>query len=207
MPHYNPQRRSDEEDSASVGKDQFYVSCSGGQEGGPRLFNIFLYGTILAAEQFIPAVQALQDAGPEDNVIVHLSTGGGSVDATDTFLTALSNTLAKTVMINATGGVHSAGTYILLWAADMGYDIQFSDGFYSMVHTGSFGYGGKLSDFKSAVRFLMDKDEADTWKTYKGFLTDEEIEHLLFGREFWFDAYEFSVRLQKRNDLFAETEE
>lgn len=199
--HARPRKEEDEEEGGGA----FHVSCMEGEES--RVFNIFVYGPIESAKQFIPAVEALMSAKPDDVVFVHLSTPGGSVNATDTFLTSLANCLCDNILFVASGGVCSAGTIILMWANDNGYEIEYSPGFYAMVHTGSFGFGGKTSDFKSAVRFLLEKDEAETWATYKGFLSDEEVENMLFGREYWFDEHEFKVRLQKRNEILAENEE
>lgn len=198
------QKQRGRDDDRSPFKDAFHVSCMG-EEDEDKIYNIFLYGSIDEAEQFIPAVEALQYADERDLVVVHLSTPGGSVDATDAFLAALSSTSAQ-VVFKASGGVCSAGTMILVWAADNGCPIEYSEGFYAMVHTGSFGYGGKMSDFKSAVRFLLSKDEAETWGLYKGFLTDEEIEHVLYGREYWFTAHEVQVRLRRRQEMFREEE-
>lgn len=201
----NNKHRAGNDGLPSALKDAFHVSCMG-EEDDPKIYNIFVYGAIEDTTQFIPAVEALQYATEGDLVVVHLSTPGGDVNATDTFLNALGS-CDGSIVFKASGAVCSAGTMILVWAADNGCPIEYSEGFYAMVHTGSFGYGGKLSDFKSAVRFLLSKDEAETWGLYKGFLTDDEIEHMLYGREFWFDSHEFRVRLARRAALFDEQSE
>lgn len=166
-----------------------------------KLLNIFIFDVITSPEQFIPAILALQTLSDTDHVCVHVSTPGGDVDATDTFLTALSMCPAPNTFI-ATGGCHSAGTILLLHADE----VQFSEGFNSLIHIGSMGYGGKSSDFRTASKFLLDFDETLMYRTYKFFLTDEEIARCIKGEDFWFTADEFQARLLKRNKLEEDEE-
>jgi ATP-dependent protease ClpP protease subunit len=163
------------------------------------IFDIFLFGPIEDATQFIPAIQVLQAAGENDIVQIHLSSPGGSLDATDTFLDAMRNTEAR-VVVRASGGVHSAGTVILL-AAD---EFYLSENFNCLIHNGSTGAGGKYSDFKAQARASEKYMDTVLRKTYAGFLTEEEIDALLEGKDFWFDAEEFVKRYEVRNELLKE---
>lgn len=188
----------DEDDEGSIfdmmaGNKAFKVTCAG-PEHGPCLFNIYLYSEIMKSEQFIPAIEALQAANEDDVVVVHLSTPGGSIDATDTFLHALRGARAR-VMFNASGGCHSAGTLILMHAKE----ITFSEGFNALIHNGSVGFGGKFSDWESGTAYTRKHMRALFERTYKGFLTDVEIADLIAGKDFWLDAADFKKRLLKRN--------
>ena len=167
-----------------------------------KLVNIFVFGPIEEPDQFIPAIEALQFLKETDHVVVHISSPGGDIGATDTFLNALDNCAAGNTFI-ATGGCHSAATIMLMHAEE----IQFSENFYSLVHNGSMGYGGKASDFRSAADFYRKWDETVMWRTYKGFLTNEELEGVIRGVDIWMDGAEFQARLQKRNELENQDEE
>jgi len=172
--------------------DAFHVSCIETEEG-PKIFNIFIYGGIEDAEQFIPAIEAMQVADENDLVMVHLSTPGGDIDATDTFLHAYDQCRAR-VVFNASGGVHSAGTLILMYADE----VIFSEGFNALVHNGSVGHGGKYSEWRAASDHVRKHMEEMFWKTYRGFMSDEEISQMLEGKDFWFDVNEFKARHAKR---------
>lgn len=94
-------------------------------------FNVYVWGLIEDSTQFIHAVECLQQATENDTVCIHLSTDGGSLDATDTFLTYMKQCAGR-VVVKASGGVHSAGTVILL-AAD---EFELSENFNALVHNG-----------------------------------------------------------------------
>jgi ATP-dependent protease ClpP protease subunit len=158
--------------------------------------DIFLYGEIEDAAQFIEAIDALESANEGDLVIINLSTPGGSCDATDTFLQAMRECRAR-IIVKATGGVHSAGTVILLAAEE----FVLSENFNSLIHNGSFGVYGKASDAKAQAAFVNKYMDDTARATYEGFLTDEEIEDMIAGKDFWMDAPEWMRRWNIREAL------
>lgn len=160
-------------------------------------FNIYLFDEIVSAEQFIPAIEALKAAGSNDVVHIHLSTPGGSMDATDTFLDELSKCQAK-IITHASGGVHSAGTIILLHSDH----FFLSRNFNALVHNASYGAGGKASDVRAQVKYTDRHVQKVLSETYAGFLTETEIAQLIEGKDFWFDAEEFGERFERRNEYF-----
>lgn len=195
-------KRGNEDDDDFEADNSFHVSCVEAEEG-TRLFNIFLFGLIENERQFIPAIKALQVANDDDVVMIHLSTPGGDIDATDTFLHALSMCRAEQVIFQASGGVHSAGTFILMHADN----VILSEGFNSLVHCGSLGHGGKYSDWKSSTAFAQRHFENQLRTAYTGFMTDEEIEAMIAGKDFWFDGADFAERLDRRAAFRAATED
>ena len=162
------------------------------------IFNIYLFGVIEDANQFISAIEVLQAAGENDVVLIHLSTDGGSLDATDTFITAMQECEAR-VIVKASGGVHSAGTVILLNADE----FVLSENFNALIHNGSTWSGGKFSDWKSQTKHTERYMEKVMRTTYENFLTDKEIDELLDGKDLWLDADAFMERMQRRNDIRA----
>ena len=162
-------------------------------------FNIYLVDAIETPRQFINAIEVLQTASEKDTVYIHLQTPGGSLDATDTFIQAMRECEAK-IIVKASGGVHSAGTVILLEADE----FTLSQNFNCLIHNGSCGAGGKFSDFKVQARHTEEYMERVMRSTYRGFLTEEEITALLEGKDFWFFAEEFGERFELRNALMME---
>jgi ATP-dependent protease ClpP protease subunit len=166
------------------------------------IYKIKLFGAIEEPQQFASAIEAFERAQPDDKVLVHLQSPGGSVDATDAFLHAMHNCQAP-VHIVATGGCHSAATIILMNAQS----FTLSDNFYALIHNGSTGTWGKMSDYKAETAFTSHYMEELMKKTYEGFLTDDEIQRLIEGKDFWFGPKEFCERHERRNEWFAAQEQ
>lgn len=160
------------------------------------IFNIYLFGVIEDATQFIGAIEVLSAASEADEVHIHLSTDGGSMDATDTLLAAMGKTEAK-VVCHSSGGTHSAGTIILL-SAD---EFSLSENANFLIHNGSAGSGGKFSDFKAQSKHSLAYMERVLRKTYHHFLNPEELDALIEGKDFWMDADEFITRYEVRNQM------
>jgi ATP-dependent protease ClpP protease subunit len=188
--------RSSDADEFEKDTEPFHVSRMVTEE--ETVYNLFIFGVIKDAEQFIPAIEALQVAGEDDTFLVNISTPGGDIDATDTFLQALEATEARVVYI-ASGGVHSAGTLILMRAHPE--QVAFSDGFNALVHNGAVGFGSKYSDWVSAAAYTKGHMDGLMRSAYRGFLSDDEIEAMLNGKDYWFGAEEFRTRLQNRYTL------
>lgn len=160
-------------------------------------FNVYLYGPIEDASQFIGAQEVFRAAGPDDVVEVHLSTPGGSMDATDTFLQAMHECEGR-VIIRASGGVHSCGSIILLHASE----FTLSPNFNMLVHNGSTGMGGDLNKFAAAAKHSVEYMNRVLRDVYEGFLTKEELQAMIDGKDFWVDGKEFMRRWNLRQEHF-----
>lgn len=161
------------------------------------VFNVYLFGPIFESTQFIAAIEALQAAGSDDTVVIHLSSPGGSLDATDTFLQAMNDCDGR-VIVRATGGCHSAGSVILLHADE----FTLSENFNCLIHNGACGAGGDFNKFVAQAKHSIDYMNKIMRKTYEGFLSPDEIEALVEGKDFWLDAAEFMRRWEARQEYF-----
>ena len=159
------------------------------------IFQLYIFGPIYHANQFIPHIEALNAAGENDIVRIHLSTPGGSLDATDTFLQSMHECEGR-VIIHASGGVHSAGSVILLNATE----FTLSENFNMLIHNGSFGAYGDFNKAVAQAKHSQEYMENVMRTTYEGFLTPEEIEQMLEGKDFWLGPEEFCARQEKRTE-------
>lgn len=190
----NKRKSADYDDDGSPG--QFEVTYQPKQSG---LYTIYIFGTIVDPSQFIGAIEVMNRASEDDLVVVHLQTPGGSIDATDTFISAMRDCEAD-VIVYASGGVHSAGTIILMNAPA----FRLSRNFNALVHNGSVGTGGKFSDFKAAAKSYEQQMEGVLRSTYEGFLTPKELDEMIAGKDFWLDAKGFSDRFSARQEFLKE---
>jgi ATP-dependent protease ClpP protease subunit len=171
---------------------QFPISFEPHRSG---TYNIYLFGAIECPTQFIGAIEVMRMATENDTIVIHLQTCGGSLDATDTFIQAMRECEAP-IVVRASGGVHSAGTMILLEADH----FTLSENFSSLIHNGSTGSGGKFSDYKSETTFTTKWFERSLRETYEGFLTPSEIDDVIKGVDIWLDADEWMQRAHARNE-------
>lgn len=191
--------RGDAEYFSSGAMSEFLVTYTPIKAG---VYNIYLFGEIESPNQFVSALEIMNNATPLDEVHLHLSTNGGCMDTTDTFITAMNRCEAK-VVVSVTGSCMSAGTIILLNADE----FCLSDNATFLLHNGSFGAGGKFSDVKAQTKHTVAYMEKILRKTYRHFLSELEIDQLIEGKDFWLDSTQFTERYEVRNNaLYAEFE-
>ena len=148
--------------------------------------------------QFQTAVQVLNMAKEEDEVEIRLSCcPGGSVDAGDTMLHAMRRTDAHIKSV-ASGGVHSMGTHLLLEADE----FELSNGFNACIHCGQNGAYGTVAEYTVKAKFDMDFRTRQFREAYEGFLTEQEIDEVLEGKDIWLDAQQWCDRAMIRRDYF-----
>jgi ATP-dependent protease ClpP protease subunit len=162
-------------------------------------YKININRPILGAWQFEGAVEVLQRATEDDGVLINLQTPGGSVDATDMLVQAMADCPAH-IHTKASGGVCSAGTVILLNSDS----FELSKNFYALIHNGSTGSVGKYSDYAAEVVFSTKHHENFIRNSYEGFLTEEEIDALLKGKDFWMEGKEFGSRYEARQAFLVQ---
>jgi hypothetical protein len=69
------------------------------------------------------------------------------------------------------------------------------------VHSAFGGSAGILNNLANHSNFIDQQVRSLMKDTYAGFLTDEELEQVYLGREFWFNAEEIITRLERRFEL------
>lgn len=152
---------------------------------------------ITDVSQFSTAIQVLDMAKEEDEVEVHLQSPGGNVDACGAFIHALRKCRAPIHMV-ASGGVHSAGTHILLEADS----FELAEGFNSLIHNGSSGAYGNINEYHAKSDF----DKVFIYEHYKGiyegFLSDKEFDGMMRGDNLWLNAKQWHDRAVKRMEHF-----
>lgn len=161
-------------------------------------FTIRLDRQLTDSELFQEELATLRMAGPQDTVHILLNGPGGS----DSVMKAFLNTMAQSeahIITEIEGQCCSALTMIFL----VGHEFRVSDDSEFMIHTASFGYGGKENNVRQYVEFNAKANSRLMHKYYQHYLTNEEIEQCIEGKDFWMDADEIMERLEKRQELFT----
>lgn len=163
-------------------------------------YNIFLQGAIESEEDFNEALTVLSIAEEQDSVNIYLSSPGGSVDAANTLVYAMSKCQCP-VHVLASGTVASAAPIILLSADSFEID-NFAQ---IMFHQWSYGSCANVTDMFKYAEFTKKQMRKHFEFHTKGFFTQEEIDDILENKnEYWMDADEFVERFQNMQEYRTE---
>ncbi len=145
-------------------------------------------------------VQAIGELGQGDIIQFDIASPGGQLSGLVSLLAAISNTEAH-VIANIVGSASSAASILALNC----HEIYVSEYATMLVHNASYAVGGKAADIHGYVLHLNDISEKMLKDTYRYFLTDQEIEKVISGTDFWFNAEQITERLQRKQE--GETKE
>lgn len=147
-------------------------------------------------------IERMSNLTEQDEVHLVINSVGGTADGAMAIISAIENTDAVVVGI-VEGKCHSAASIILMHCdgAAIGKYAH------SLCHVWSNFDGGKAPDFDSSYnfnrKFLRDFIE----DSYKYFMTDEEIQQMLDGKDWWFDADSLAERIQRRYEMLQQEQE
>lgn len=161
-----------------------------------RQHSFYLSGPILGPEHYIKWFHLMRHAGEDDVIMLHINSPGGDASTAIQFMRVMAECQA-TVVASVEGNCMSAATMIFLFA-DM---FQVSEHSMFMFHNYSgfsYGKGGEMFD---SITHERKWSKAMLEGTYRDFLTKEEIDAMLDGKDIWMDAEEATERLLKRDEM------
>lgn len=135
----------------------------------------------------------IRQASEDDTIYLRINSCGGNLDTTLQFLRVLQETKAHTIA-SLEGVCKSAATILFLACKshEVSQFVQFMCHDYSNLMSGK---GGELHSQVANDR----KMTADLFREiYDGFMTSEEIEAMIGGTDFYFNAEEVVMRLTNR---------
>lgn len=116
---------------------------------------------------------------------------GGSIDTCNLLTKAIKETQAHTIgFVGSTCA--SAATAVILACEEWEIDSQSS----FMIHTGTFGVYGKTPEIEIEVKHRGMMVTRWVQDTYAGFLTQEEINRVIDGKDYYFEGEELATRLR-----------
>ena len=180
-----------------------YMLPSGLVDTKPIAFkhDISINDVIGAPQELLEAVRTIRNAGPNDVIHLFCNSPGGSLYTTTEILSAMLQTEAH-IITELTGEACSAMAIIFL----AGDEFRVSDDAVLMNHGASYGvYGTQQQVYDNVVASQKQLTKLAK-KYYEGFLTPEEIERLLEGKEYWMDAEEVIQRLENRDKVRQESQ-
>lgn len=150
-----------------------------------------LFGEITEVDDYFDLIDALNYASPDDEFIIRIHSGGGLLGTADVIINAIQNTQAR-VHGHIESLCGSAATIIFLNCHS--YSISPRSEFF--VHTASSGTIGKEHENYASIMFDRKRVHKMIRDAYEGLLTDQEIDNVLKGQDYYFDAEELGERLE-----------
>ena len=155
------------------------------------LYEYYLVDDIGEASEYIQLCDVLRSASPNDEILIRINSGGGSLATANMIVNAIRESQA-----HVHGFIEStcASAATLIYLACHSYSL--SEDADMMIHTSSSLYGGKEHEQHSYVTFSRKKIHKMVRDRYAGFLTEKEIENVLNGQDYYFDSEEIGERLE-----------
>ena len=167
-----------------------------------NVYHFNLYGAIEECHYYADLLQVLRNSSANDTVHIHINSPGGRIGTAVQILNWMEQTDAK-VVAHLEAECHSAATLIFL-AAD---EWVVYDNALLLFHTytcGMWGEGHKLeSQLVATKQWVNTLSE----KYYKNFLTPEELELMIGGKDYWLTSDDVVTRLESYQKAREELED
>lgn len=145
-----------------------------------RQYSFYLSGEVKEPEEYIEWFETIRNAGPDDEIVIHINSMGGNLDTAIQFIRVLGETPAC-VTTSIEGSCMSAATVIFL----QGQNFCITPHSLIMCHNysgGAFGKGGEIYD---NIVYERNWSRGFLHEVYKDFLTDAEINSMLENKDLW----------------------
>jgi ATP-dependent protease ClpP protease subunit len=162
-------------------------------------FHFYIHGEIADSGEFLDLLYSLQTASPEDTVNIHINSGGGYLDTAVEIINAMRSSAGE-VITHAEGMVASAATLIFF----SGDKLVVSPFCQFMLHDGSTGGYGKMNENLKSAQSGSERLALICKDVYKYYFTDEEIDRILGGQDYYLLAKELEERCERASELAQE---
>jgi len=165
----------------------FYISG-----GGQNVVHLYISADIEEPHNYYPVYDLFRSAEPHQLIEVFINCNGGSACALTQILASMDDCEAH-IRGRIECDCSSAATFNFR-NCDSWHLSSYSK---FMIHSDSSGMWGKRHEAIAQFEFSRNWLDSFLSQAYTPFLTAKEIQEMLSGKDFYFDAQEIGVRLQK----------
>lgn len=158
----------------------------------------FYLTTVGSPEQYHDWCEAIRMAGENDIVRIHINSPGGNLNSTIQLMRAIQDSPA-TVITSVEGECMSAATMIFL-SGDMAEISEHSMFMFHNYSGGTIGKGGEMLD---QLQYQHEWSNRLFREVYEAFLTEEEIDLMVNGKDLWMTGEEVTERLNQRAEFLS----
>lgn len=155
-----------------------------------RVHHFYISKVIEEAEHYVEMVHRIRMAGPEDVVFIHLNTPGGDLSTGVQIINAMAASHAH-IICSVEAESYSLGTMIFLSADE--FIVQ--ENCMMMFHQWTGGVYGKGHEQKSQLLATEEWFNTLAHDIYVPFLSEEEFEDMIKGKDIWIQSEEIKERL------------
>ena len=157
-----------------------------------RQVHFYIDQEVGAPSEYSDMFYSLQTATAQDEIFIHLNTGGGRLDTGIQMINLMKASDAK-IITSLEGNAYSLGTLIFL----SGDEMLVHDYCMMMFHDYSGGVGGKGNEQAAQLTATNKFFASIAKKIYIPFLSDDEVSRVLRGEDLWMASPEIKTRLSK----------
>lgn len=157
------------------------------------LVDVYLDEPITELVYYRNMIHYLYNMQEHDVIRIWLDGPGGQLDTALAIISAMNESKGKVFCI-VSGRAYSAHSMIALNAPHLilGENARF------MLHTATYGSMGKQQEMEAKIESTSKQLEKIINDTYLGFLSEEEIEMMKIGKDYYFDGEELEQRVENR---------
>lgn len=159
------------------------------------LYEYYLVDDIGEPSDYVELCDALRSANENDQFVIRFNSDGGLLSTGDMVINAIKESQA-----HVHGFIeHSCGSMAtMIFLSCHSWSLADSAEFF--IHSASGGTVGKEHENYASIMFARKKLHRMVKERYSGFLTEKEIENVLNGQDYYFDAEEIADRLDTYNE-------
>lgn len=159
----------------------------------PKVYTINFFHDFDDPRLYRSYFKVLDEAHEEDDIIFYFNSPGGDVTTLNLFLNALRRCKSKNILARVNYAA-SAAALLALYCDNIEFNVNAT----LMLHTWSGIRYGKSQEIEADLTHSKKNYESMLKYICKKILTDEEIEQMLNGKDFYFDGEEAVKRLKAR---------
>lgn len=159
---------------------------------GGTLLQFYLNGEIIGSEYYTDMIQAIRMCAPNDKVFIYINSEGGHVDTGLQLINAINECNCEVITV-LDSKAYSIAAVIFLAGHTRIVHAQGS----LMIHNysaGLYGKGHELSQQLNGYNLYITNLFRDHLAP---FMTDDEIDNVINGRDYWLSSAEVQERLEK----------
>ena len=157
-----------------------------------KQISIFLSGPIGDPIDYVEMIYKIKQATENDIIYIHLNTNGGNLETGVQILNAIHATSAH-VITSLESTAYSLGTLLFL----SGNEVQLHENSLMMFHSFSAVMIGKGHEMTSELETLNKWYNKMMKKICVPFLSIEEVEQIINGKDIWMETDEIKRRLNR----------
>lgn len=183
--------RMDEDDEDDSSQKNSLYTITHAQQSSNH-FIVRIHSQIGPPSEYASLFNLLDNAGEDDYIVIDINSVGGHMDTAVLLRRAI---LSCDAHVTARIGITCASAATVIALAADSFELDTLSTFH--IHTASLGLGfAKVNDLHAAAEHNIRLIDKFVRQVYEGFLSEDELESVLNGKEMYMSSDDLSERLE-----------